>query len=56
MTLSEATVSNCRAKIRDLMPDPVAETARGRRPIGDEPRRVPASGVRAQQMLKHCLK
>lgn len=56
MTLSEATVSSCSAKIRDLIPDPVAETARGNRPIGEEPKRVPASGVRAQQILKHCLK
>lgn len=55
VNLSQATVSNCIARIRDRIPVPVADTARGSNPIGVVPSRVPASGDLEQQILRHCL-
>lgn len=53
--LSQAVVSNCNARIRDRIPWPVAAAASGSKPIGDVPRRAPASGLRVEQRFKHCL-
>jgi hypothetical protein len=54
--LSQAAVNNCNANIRDLIPVPIAEHAKGSKPTGVEPKRDAASGLREQQTLKHCLK
>lgn len=53
--LSHAFVNSCNAIMRDRIPWPVAEAAKGNKPTDDVPSRRQASGHRVQHRKRHCL-